>query len=187
MTPVLDHPEVRECLMPISVLFYHEMGRLGMIGEDVELLDGCIVKKMSKSPLHSAVTRRCHHALLAALGQGMFVIKEDPLTVARSEPEPDLAVIDGDEEDFLERHPATARLIIEVSVSTLQKDRSKAAIYAEAAVGEYWLIEPEAGKITIYRNPQGDVYQQTVAYTGDAVVFSECLPGFSLDLANLFR
>ena len=35
--------------------------------------------------------------------------------------------------------------IIEVSVNTLQRDRAKAAIYAQAGVTEYWLVEPEAG------------------------------------------
>ena len=187
MTPVLDHPEVRESLMPISVEFYHEMGRLGMIGEDVELLEGFLIKTMSKSPLHSFIVRRCQHALQAALREGMFIIKEDPITMERSEPEPDLAVIDGNEEDFARHHPATARLIIEVSVSTLQKDRSKAMIYAGAGVPEYWLIEPEAKRVTVYHLPEADGYRDVVSYSGENTVGSQVLPGFTLNLTELFE
>jgi hypothetical protein len=49
---VLDTPEERQAVYPVSVDFYHEAGRLGMITEDVELLDGVIFKKMPKCPLH---------------------------------------------------------------------------------------------------------------------------------------
>jgi len=187
MTTVLDHPEVRASLMPLSVDFYHEMARLGMIGEEVELLDGFIVKKMSKSPLHETTVRRCARLLLQFLPEGHFLMKEAPLTLAKSEPEPDLAVVAGDEEEFTLHHPLTALLVMEISVTTLQKDRSKAAIYAAAAVGEYWLIEPETKRLTVYRLPEGPRYREMVTYEGENTVFSKVLPGFSLGLVELFR
>jgi hypothetical protein len=37
---------------PVIVGFHHEASRLGMIGEDVELLEGVIFRKVAKSPLH---------------------------------------------------------------------------------------------------------------------------------------
>jgi Uma2 family endonuclease len=187
MTPVLDHPEVRESLMPISVEFYHELGRLGMIGEEVELLEGFLIKKMSKSPLHETIVRRFSKVLLDCLPSGYFLVKESPLTLEFSEPEPDLAVIAGDPEDFTSRHPSTAALIVEVAVSTLQKDRSKAAIYAAAGVGEYWLIEPERKCLTVYRLPGVKGYREAVTYNEESLVVSSVLPGFSMSLPDLFR
>ncbi len=72
MMPVPDHPEVRESLMPISVEFYHELGRLGMIGEEVELLEGFLIKKTSKSPLYETIVRRFSKGLLDCLPDGFF-------------------------------------------------------------------------------------------------------------------
>ena len=36
--------------------------------------------------------------------------------------------------------PATARLVVEVSVSSLLVDREMATVYAEADVAEYWIV-----------------------------------------------
>ncbi len=173
--------------MPISVEFYHELGRLGMISEDVELLEGFLIKKISKSPLHSDAVRFCFEALEACLPEGMFLMKEDPITTARSEPEPDISVIKGGRRDFRGHHPSTAVLVIEVAVSTLQKDRSKAAIYAEAGVQEYWLVEPETRRVTVYRSPEMNGYREIVTYAGETAVSSNVVPGFRLDLLELFQ
>jgi hypothetical protein len=52
VTPFLDSFELRGAVYPVRVGFYHEASRLGMIGEDVELLEGVIFRKAAKSPLH---------------------------------------------------------------------------------------------------------------------------------------
>ena len=79
----------------------------------------------------------------ALAGMDAFVCKEDPLTLADSEPEPDLAVIDGKIKDYDYIRVTTARLVIEVSVSSLALDRAKAAIYAAAGIPEYWIVLAE--------------------------------------------
>jgi len=38
---------------PVSAAFYHQAGELGLIGKNVELLEGHLVRKMSRSPNHS--------------------------------------------------------------------------------------------------------------------------------------
>lgn len=42
MITVLESAEARETVFPLSVEFYHKAGRLGLIGEDVELLEGVL-------------------------------------------------------------------------------------------------------------------------------------------------
>ncbi|HRJ11223.1 MAG TPA: hypothetical protein PK490_13980 [Prosthecobacter sp.] len=59
MITVLESPEARQTVHPLSVEFYHEAGRLGLIGEDVELLEGVLFKKMPKSPLHQPWSACC--------------------------------------------------------------------------------------------------------------------------------
>lgn len=186
MSAILDDPAVRRQVYPVSVEFYHQAGALGMLGEDVELLDGIIVKKMAKSPLHEGLVRRLIRLLQGLLPAGCFVVKEGPLTCARSEPEPDVAVIQGDEDD-LRAHPNTALLIIEVAITTEERDRRKAAIYAEAGVQEYWLVEPESRRLTVFRQPQGAAYTETREYPPDEAATSAVIPGFSFSLAELLK
>ena len=188
MSPVLESPEIRESLVPISVEFYHEMDRPGMLPEAVELLDGFVVKKLSRSPLHASTVRFCLHALQACLKPGLFLIKEDPISISavNSEPEPDLAVIQGDEEDFRNRHPNTALLVIEVAVNTLQRDLNKAAIYAAAGIAEYWLIEPEARRDSLYEKPSSKGYKDVITYGGETTARSKVIPGFELNLPEFF-
>ena len=186
MMTVLDSPESRETVFPLSLEFYHEAGKLGMIGEDVELLEGVLFKKMPKSPLHETMVRRLMRILRACIPPGHFLSKEGPITCARSEPEPDIAVIAGDEEDFSLSHPATAELIIEVAINTQQRDRSKAGIYAEAGVKEYWLVEPESKTLTLYTRPSGSGYESTTVTLLTGLVTSTVFPGFTLELSELF-
>ena len=54
-----------------------------------------------------------------------------PVTCSDSEPEPDLAVIRGSEDQFW-KHPKTAELVIEVCVSSHDYERSKLRAYAQA-------------------------------------------------------
>ena len=58
-------PDASEPIWRLTVDQYHEMIRAGIIIEDdpVELLDGLLVLKAKKSPLHSTVTYLVRKAL----------------------------------------------------------------------------------------------------------------------------
>jgi hypothetical protein len=49
MSSVLDSPEVRAAVFPVSIEAYHQAAQLGLIDEEVELLDGIILKKVEIS------------------------------------------------------------------------------------------------------------------------------------------
>lgn len=182
---VLDSPEARQTVYPMSVEFYHEAGKLGMIGEDVELLEGVIFKKMPKSPFHEWLAEFLRERLLLICGPSYFIGKERPITCSTSEPEPDLAVFKGNLSDYRFSHPTTAEIVIEISISTPQRDRSKAAIYAEAGVKEYWIIEPELNLVTLHTNPQATGYATRQIFTAQDLVPSTIFPAFTLRLADL--
>jgi Uma2 family endonuclease len=185
MTSVLDHAETRQTVYSVSVEFYHEAARLGLIDKDVELLEGVLFTKMAKSPLHQSLARKLQRLLEKALGRGFFVDRECPITCARSEPEPDLAVFAGSVEDYMLQHPSTAELVIEIAINTVQRDRSKAAIYAGAAVKEYWLVEPESGTITVHSSPSVQGYASQKAFTAHESAASSVIQGFEVKLADL--
>src|SRR6266540_822642 len=117
-------------LWPLSVAAYHALGEAGLIPKNTELLYGFVYTKMSISPLHSALVRRLSRLLKQALPPGFFVDSEQPITCEDSEPEPDIAVIRGAEEDFWDQHPGTAELVIEVCVTSHDYDHSKLRAYA---------------------------------------------------------
>lgn len=187
MNEILENPAVRRAVYPISVEFYQQLGELGLLDRNTELLDGVIVRKMSKSPLHSAVARRLQRLIAAALADNRFVTREDPLITARSAPEPDLAVIEGCEEDFFLQHPRAALLVVEVAVSTVELDRRKASIYAGAGIPEYWLVEPEAARVTVFRQPQDGAYQSVEVREAGQTLDAVSLPGLKVDLTALFQ
>lgn len=186
MMTVLDSPESRETVFPMSVEFYHEAGKLGMIGEEVELLEGVLFKKMPKSPLHEWLVEYLRQRLEHSCPAGFFVAKERPITCVRSEPEPDLAVFPGVWTDYRYTHPTTAELIIEVAINTQQRDRSKAGIYAEAGVKEYWLVEPESKSITLYTQPEGGSYVKTLAIVESGHVQSTVFADFGVEVGEIF-
>ena len=58
-------PAPEDRIFPLSVQQYHEMVRHGILAEDdpVELLDGLLITRTSKSPAHRRATRRVRDAL----------------------------------------------------------------------------------------------------------------------------
>ena len=75
-----------------------------------------------------------------------------------SEPEPDLALARGADDDY-PNHPAPADILLalEVSDATLSFDRcAKASAYARAGIVEYWIVNVEERQLEIHRGPQQD-------------------------------
>ncbi len=166
--------------------FYHQAGDLGKQGEDVELLEGILVIKMSKSPMHESLVWFLFQVLERCFPPGMWVLKEAPLTFLRSEPEPDLAVVRGSRQDLRSGHPTIAELVIEVAVSTLALDRRKAAIYAEAGVREYWIVFPQQRCIEVHSEPRSEGYSRQMTVTDPERLVSVAVPGFAVELGGLF-
>ncbi len=137
---------------------YHQMIRLGILNDDdpVELLEGWLVYKMPKNPPHRATTKLTRNALESIIPEGWYVDTQEPITLANSEPEPDIAIVRGNTRDYLDRHPGPAdvALIIEVADSTLERDRTfKKRLYARAIIPVYWIINIPDRQIEVYRNP----------------------------------
>jgi Uma2 family endonuclease len=186
MESILDSPSARRATYQLSVEHYHQLNEVGVLRHDVELLEGYLIKKMSKSPLHTFICQWLVEALRRFIPAGFVIRQEQPITTDSSEPEPDVSVVRGASEDYRERHPRTAELVIEVAVNTEEIDLRKAAIYAEAGVPEYWVVEPRTKRITVFRSPQGRAYGQSTVFEGAQSVAGVALPGFEVSLSALF-
>ena len=186
MLSIFDDPGNRGRIHAVSVADYHRMIEHGTVGENLELIHGILVEKMSKSSLDSKVVIRLLRWLMRELPAGYFVRPEQPLTLADSEPEPDLAIIAGDDTEIEPGHPTTAELIIEVCVSSEAIDRLKLRLYAEAGVRECWLVLAEERVVERHTAPQGAAYQNIERVTSPATLESTVFPGLALPPAGLF-
>jgi Uma2 family endonuclease len=147
----------------LTVKDYHALGDSGAFeGQRVELLNGKIVKMPPKKDAHSIVTSLVAKQLRAVFDdQSFWVRTQEPLTLNNgSEPEPDIAVVEGSELTWLGKgHPRTALLVVEVSDSTLRYDRTtKAIAYARADISDYWVVNLVDRQLEVYRKSAGKRY-----------------------------
>lgn len=121
-----------------------------------------------------------------ALSAHLFLRKEEPLTFSRSEPEPDLAMVERRSDDYRSSHPSTAALVIEVAVASVDVDRQKASIYAAAGIPEYWIVNPETASAEVHRQPASEGYLDRQVLPRTSRLESTAVPCFAVDLAPLF-
>jgi Uma2 family endonuclease len=143
-----------------TVQDYHRMSESGILdpSERTELLAGQITLMVAKGTPHVLSLRllsRLLDELLAA--QPVFVSTQDPIHLDDfSEPEPDLALVQGTVLDYAEQHPRADQvyLIVEVSDSTLKQDcEVKDKLYAQAGIADYWVLDLKNRQLHIFRNP----------------------------------
>lgn len=175
-------------LWPLSAVAYRALGEAGLIPKSTELLYGFVYHKMSKSPLHAALVRQLLKLLAQLQPSGCFVSSEQPMSCEDySEPEPDIAVVRGSQDDFWNSHPKTAELVIEICVTSYDYDVSKLPAYATAGVKECWLIRPDQKTIEVYRRPSAGKYTETKTASAGETLASSGLPGFAVELNPLFN
>lgn len=141
-----------------SVDDYHQMIRSGILAEDepIELLDGLIVTKMPRNPVHDLVIERADAVLRRCTGSGWRMRIQSAITTNDSEPEPDIAIIRGVIPPQVQTHPSPDQvaLIIEIAGSSLENDRvTKGQIYARARIPTYWIVNLADRLIEVYSNP----------------------------------
>jgi Uma2 family endonuclease len=166
-TPAARDPDIPTVpIYRLTVAQYHAMAEAGILGEDapVELLEGWLVKKMTKLPPHTLGTLFVRRALERILPDGWYLNSQEPITTTESEPEPDIFIARGDPRDYAERHPGPAdlALVVEVADSSLSYDRStKKRIYARANIAIYWIVNLIDRQIEVYTDPTGPADEPT--------------------------
>jgi Uma2 family endonuclease len=175
----------------VTVADYHRMGEAGVFDQHtrVQLLQGDIVEMAPVGSHHASITQLVFEYFLRTSKAGYSVRCQQPITLDdESEPEPDIAVVRGATRDFMERHPAAAdvALLIEVSHSTLELDRGiKAALYAQHAIPEYWIVNVAAKTIERYSVPADGRYTALSTFAADQTLAPQSMPECSLSLAQL--
>lgn len=163
-------PDLARPLHRLTVEQYEAMSRTGILTPDdrVELLEGLLVEKMTKNPPHRIATRRTRIALESVVPVGFCVDSQEPIVTADSEPEPDVSVIRGRTEDYVEENPGASQvpLVVEIADASLVRDRRlKGRIYARAAIPAYWIVNVAERRLETHEAPTGDCESPTYRVT----------------------
>jgi Uma2 family endonuclease len=149
------------------------------VGERLELLDGLLVVREPQGSSHAAIVAQIGQVLQAEFGAGWHARLGAPVALDEdSEPEPDVAIVPGTPRDYLNAHPSTAVLVVEVADSSLRLDRRfKAGLYARARLPEYWIANLTDRILEVHREPEpmadgayGWMYRSVaILHRGDSV------------------
>jgi Uma2 family endonuclease len=139
---------------------YDRLIELGIFqpGEEIELIGGELLVAEPQGAAHYTAIVKSTRALQAAFGPGWYVRAEGPIGLDDdSEPEPDVAVVPGDPEDYSRAHPSRPVLTLEVAESSLASDRRrKGSLYARAGLADYWVLNLIDRVLEVYREPIAD-------------------------------
>lgn len=137
---------------------YYRLGEVGFFEDErVELLDGEIWTLPPQKTPHFSAVEATAEILGNSFGVGYTVRRQGPMTLDDgTEPEPDVLIVPGSRLDYEDHHPAPSevRLLVEVSDSTLTKDRGrKAGDYARAGIADYWIVNLANRHLEVHRDP----------------------------------
>jgi Uma2 family endonuclease len=139
--------------------------------ERLELVDGELISKMGKNRPHVNSFTLVLVWLQKTFGH-QFVNAEAPIDVnlndnPSNEPEPDLIVLKRQFATFVSANPQPhdISLLVEISDTTLNFDLTvKAALYARAAILEYWVLDVTGRRLYSHRNPVSGKYTSVTIY-----------------------
>lgn len=173
---------------------YERMDEAGLFADRegrVELIEGMIVEMAPPGGDHTDVTSDLHLSLGMAVRAspelGLKVLTQGALRIGEhSASEPDVFVARS-REGRKYYQAADAVLVVEVSVSTLDADRTvKAPLYARAGIPELWIVEPEARSVRVYRGPRPDGRWDSEATVTEGRLSPLFAPTIEIVLAEVF-
>ena len=157
-----------------------------------ELIEGEIVSKMGQSRLHIGTVTRIL-AALAAIFDILSLQSQAQIGIgeldAFNDPEPDVAVLRGTTEDYLDHEPNPATdvlLAVEASLTTLPGDQTtKAQLYARHSIREYWIVAIARRELIVHRQPTANGYADVRTYGENEAVAPLSAPGRLVQVSAL--
>ncbi len=152
----------------------------------IELLNGTVVQKMSKSPVHCILTDIISQLFYRIFEAKAIVRNQNPIWLDEfSEPEPDIVLAISKENEYENSHPTPAEiyLILEVSDSTLGYDQTtKDEAYARAGIRQYLVLNVPEKLLEDYREPSADGFQSKQTYRAGQQFNLVAFPDVSLSV-----
>ncbi|WP_394847158.1 Uma2 family endonuclease [Pendulispora brunnea] len=179
--PVLHNPVRR-----LRRAEYETLAETGAFeNERVELLYGTIVHMSPKGIAHDRAIERLNELLLLQLAGRVAVRIQSAFAASDgSEPEPDIAIVPRDEHRTA--HPDKAFLLIEVADSSLLTDRTtKAQLYAECGVPEYWVVNVRDGIVEVHTEIVAGAYTRLQPYRPGGILRPTAFPDAEIRVSDI--
>jgi Uma2 family endonuclease len=161
-------PGLASALYRLTVRQYDRMIEDGTIAEEerVELIEGLLATRSSRNRASIAAGNKALRILWRIIPAGWHVAKGAAIVISDwSKPEPDLAVVRGEVEDYDQRglHGVDVALVVEIvaalRVPGLPADRTdRARMYAGGGIPVYWIVDLVDGQLEILSEPGRDGY-----------------------------
>ena len=168
---------------------YDRAVEAGVFGPDdrLELIEGQLLAMNPQGSRHAAIVDQAGEVLREAFGAGFRVRIKCPLVAGEdSEPEPDLAVVPGRARDYLDAHPTSALLVVEVSDDSLRRDRIvKQRLYARHGIPEYWILALPDARLEVYRDPTPAGYRTVLMRRAGETIAPLARPSATIAVADL--
>lgn len=166
------------------------LAEAGLICGRYEVIEGEIIEKMPAEPPHIFTLQLLAIWLNHLFGE-RFVRQQLPMLLPglHNRPEPDVAVTGRPLTAYRRRLPAPEDMVLvaEVSDSTLRLDmNTKAALYARVGVREYWVMDVQARRIVVHRQPGAQGYADIREYGETEQIAPESRPEALVTVAALF-
>jgi len=182
---VLDDPRPRRW----SLVEYYKLGDAGYFRDQhVELIDGEILQMCPMGSQHATACVIVMNMLFPLVGSGNHLRIQLPMRIRGDEPEPDVAIVSGSPQTYTTGHPTTALLIVEISDTSWRFDLTKKRdLYASAGVVEYWVLDVDANRLTVFRDVDliAATYRTTRTYAPSESLSPLFAPPASILVADL--
>ncbi|MEO1210429.1 MAG: Uma2 family endonuclease [Cyanobacteria bacterium J06638_20] len=171
-----------------SVADYQRMRDLGILDHRrCELIHGEIWDMAPEGEFHRFVNHRGAKYLRAIMKGKAEIFEAHPITLAESEPQPDIAIVRLPDTRYLKHHPYPDDIywLIEVADTTLTYDLdTKRTLYAEARIQEYWVIDIASNQLIVFRDVQnGDFRTQDTISSG--FIYPVAFPEVAIEVLQL--
>jgi len=157
--------------------------------ERLELIYGEILIKAAAGPPHNASVARANRELGRLTGDQTIVFVQSSVRLDEwNEPEPDVVLLKPKDDFYASKHPGPEDilLIVEVSDSSLKLDLgTKARLYAETGVLEYWIADIPNDCMFAYSDIHEKAYRNVRQYRRGDSIAPLLLPEFRIVIDNL--
>ena len=174
-----------EKIRPLKRVEYDKLVAEGCFDEErVELLFGVVVEMAPPDPEHGESVSLVAEILTRQIGSRARVRNQSPFAATDdSEPQPDVFLIPN--EPYWHKHPDRAFLVVEVARSSLRRDYAKRAIYADATVDEYWIVDHHADCVEVYREARDGEWQTKTTHGRGEVLRPLAFPDLTISIDEI--
>lgn len=173
-----------------AVYTYADLAAFPEDGLRREIIDGELLVSPSPFLRHQQVLGELYLVFRLHLsehgGGRVFFAPADVVFSDTNVVEPDLLFVADEQQDILtEKNIQGAPALVVEVVSDTRRDRvRKRDLYARFAVPEYWIVDPDADRVEVYRLKGATYAKPEILEPGDTLTYQR-LPGLVIDLAQI--